>query len=72
MGWPWQRNEVCEECEAAKHAPKPADAAHGACADLYATVDACMKREGMRSSAQECAAEWKAFRACHGAAATER
>lgn len=71
MGWPWQREEICEECLEAKSAPKPASAAHGACADLYELVDACMKRED-RASVKECAREWKAFRECHAATARRR
>lgn len=70
MGWPWQSKEepICKECEEAKQAPKPANAAHGDCADLYALVDACMKRED-RQSVKECANEWKAFKECHAATA---
>lgn len=74
MGWPWQQKpseEECVECQEAKEAPKPASSAHGPCGDLYALVDACMQRED-RKNVKDCAAEWKAFQACHSAHRTRR
>ena len=73
MGWPRQQqsSDVCVACEEAKAAPKPTSTAHGACAEQYDIVDACMKRED-RKSVKECAREWKAFRECHAAAARRR
>ena len=74
MGWPWQQKpseDECVECQEAKEAPKPASSAHGPCGDLYALVDACMQRED-RKNVKDCAAEWKAFQACHSAHRTRR